>query len=80
MTLSQKDLDDLRLVTKMVKIDDKDARKYIGKTVYGLSGYPYGTLEEVKEDADGGQEFWVRNNYGLIQFSYFCLRSEDWKV
>ena len=67
------------LVTKIIKADDRDAIKYIGKTVYGISGYPYGTLEVVNEAADGGQEFWVRNNYGLIMFSYFCLRSEDWK-
>jgi len=68
------------LVTKKIDIDDADAKKYIGKTVFGISGYPLGKLEEVRYiDSDGSQEFWVRNTYGLIQFYYFCLRSEDWK-
>ena len=61
------------LVTKIVKIDDPTAKEYIGKTVYGTSGYPYGILEEIRVADDGSQEFWVRNNYGLIQFLYFCI-------
>jgi hypothetical protein len=60
-------------VTKLIKIDDPTAKEYIGRTVYGMSGYPYGILEEVRIAEDGTQAFWVRNNYGLIEFSYFCL-------
>ena len=62
------------LVTKMIKIDNKSASIYIGQTVYGMSGYPLGVLEEVRVNAStGDQEFWVRNVNGLIEFSYFCL-------
>ena len=62
------------LVTKMIKIDNKFASFYIGKTVYGMSGYPLGVLEEVRANpSTGDQEFWVRNDNGLIEFSYFCL-------
>jgi hypothetical protein len=62
------------LVTKMIKSDNKFASIYIGQTVYGMSGYPLGVLEEVRINAStGDQEFWVRNNNGLIEFSYFCL-------
>jgi hypothetical protein len=62
------------LVTKMIKIDNKFASFYIGQTVYGMSGYPLGVLEEVRVNAStGDQEFWIRNNNGLIEFSYFCL-------
>jgi hypothetical protein len=68
------------VTTKMIKIDDPTAKQYIGKKVYGISGYPYGVLEEVRVDPSTFvQEFWVRNQYGLIQFHYFCLPSEDWK-
>lgn len=67
-------------VTKMIKKDDVDAKLYIGKNVFGISGYPFGILEEVRYvDTTCSQEFWVRNHYGLIQFDYFCLRSDDWK-
>lgn len=66
-------------VTKMVKSKDPCASQYIGKTVYGMSGYPYGVLEEVRTIENGDQEFWVRNHYGLILFTYFCLKTEDWK-
>ena len=66
------------IVTKKVDSDDVDAKKYIGKTVFGISGYPLGILEEVRFiESTGSQEFWVRNHYGLIQFYYFCLRPED---
>ena len=62
------------LVTKMIEIDNKFANIYIGQTVYGMSGYPLGVLEEVPVNAStGDQEFWVRNDNGLIQFYYFCL-------
>jgi hypothetical protein len=62
------------LVTKMIKIDNKFASFYIGQTVYGMSGYPLGVLEEVRVNpSTGDQEFWVRNDNGLIEFSYFCL-------
>ena len=27
------------IVTKKIDIDDTDAKKYIGKTVFGISGY-----------------------------------------
>ena len=60
-------------MTKLIKIDDITAKEYIGQTVYGMSGYPYGTLTEVRKTDDGKQEFWVTNTYGLIQFSYFCI-------
>lgn len=52
--------------TKRIKIDDLTAKEHIGKTVYGISGYPYGILEEVRTAKDGSQEFWVKNYYGLI--------------
>lgn len=62
------------LVTKMIKSDDKNASLYIGQTVYGMSGYPLGVLEEVRVNASTGvQEFWARNVNGLIEFHYFCL-------
>ena len=63
----------VELVTKMIKLDDKFANIYINQTVYGLSGYPLGVLEEVRITSTGEQEFWVRNSYGLIEFSYFCI-------
>ena len=62
------------LVTKMIKIDNKLASIYVGQTVYGMSGYPLGVLEEVRVAySTGNQEFWVRNDYGLIEFFYFCI-------
>jgi len=67
------------VVTKMVNSNDPSANKYIGKTVYGMSGYPYGVLEEVRNVESGYQEFWVRNHYGLIMLNYFCLKPEDWE-
>lgn len=64
----------VELVTKMIQQEDKCAVHYLNQTVYGLSGYPLGILEEVRvDDSTGDQEFWVRNVNGLIQFSYFCV-------
>ena len=61
------------LVTKIIHIDDLSAKEYIGRIVYGMSGYPYGTLAEVRIAEDGSQQFWIANHHGLIEFSYFCL-------
>ena len=58
---------------KIIKIDDKSANIYIGQLVYGISGYPFGTLEIVNELPDGSQEFWVRNHYGLIPLYEFFV-------
>jgi hypothetical protein len=64
----------VEVVTKMIKIDNKFASVYVGQTVYGMSGYPLGVLEEVRVNSStGDQEFWVRNDYGLVEFSYFCI-------
>lgn len=60
-------------VTKMIKLDDKTASDYINQEVYGISGYPFGVLEEVRITPTGEQQFWVRNSYGLIEFYYFCI-------
>lgn len=60
-------------VTKMIKQEDTTARDYLNQPVYGISGYQLGILEEVRLLTTGEQEFWVRNTYGLIQFSYFCV-------
>ena len=64
------------LVTKIIKNDDLTAKEHIVKTVYGMSGYPYGVLSEVRTTPEGEQEFWVVNTYGLVQISYFCLCPE----
>lgn len=61
-------------VNKMIKLEDKSANIYLNHPVYGISGYQLGILEEVRvSPSTGEQEFWVRNSYGLIQFSYFCI-------
>ena len=60
-------------VTKMINIDDTDADKYINNIVYSMFGNPLGTLEEVRISSVGNQEFWVRNDFGLMQFYYFCI-------
>ena len=61
------------VVTKMINIDDTDADKYINKIVYSMFGNPLGTLEEVRISSVGNQEFWVRNEFGLMKFYYFCI-------
>ena len=64
----------VEVVTKIIKIENKFASIYVGQIVYGMSGYPLGVLEEVRVNPSTGyQEFWVRNDNGLIEFSYFCL-------
>jgi hypothetical protein len=60
-------------VTKMINVEDTDANIYINKIVYSMFGNPLGTLEEVRISSGGNQEFWVRNEFGLMQFYYFCI-------
>jgi hypothetical protein len=60
-------------VTKMIKADDLLASQYLNQTVYGISGYVLGVLEEIRTSSTGEQEFWVRNSYGLIQISFFYI-------
>lgn len=60
-------------VTKMIKPDDLQASQYLNQTVYGISGYVLGVLEEIRTSSSGEQEFWVRNTYGLIQIFYFYI-------
>ena len=58
---------------KLIKMEDATAGEYVNQPVYGMSGYQLGILEEVRVLITGEQEFWVRNTYGLIQFSYFFV-------